>query len=396
MAVIVLQTAAAFLLQFLPTTAPILMRNLGWSESAIGYLMALTMCSAIICLQGAGSVVRRLGPVRAVQAGLMVGSLGVLALALPTFVAPLVACLLIGLAYGPATPAGSDILHRFSPPRHRSLIFSVKQAGVPLGSAAAGLALPWLVVTSGWLAAIGCTILVMIAAVLFAQPFRHLADGDRSTRLATGNGTGRPRSFLLPLGALRQDTGLPRLASVGGCLAIVQGVLNAFLVTWMVNALSFDLHAAGLAFAVLQSGGIAGRLGFGWLADRLGSGVPVMRISALGSIATLLVLSAMRPEWPFALVLVCCGTAGVVAAGWNGVQLSEIARRTPAGLIGETAAGATSVVFFGLVAGPALFGLALAQAERFDAVFAAFALFPAVALALSLTVPRTPNPISSS
>ena len=100
MAVIVLQTAAAFLLQFLPTTAPILMRNLGWSESAIGYLMALTMCSAIICLQGAGSVVRRLGPVRAVQVGLMVGSLGVLALALPVFVAPLVACLLIGLQTG--------------------------------------------------------------------------------------------------------------------------------------------------------------------------------------------------------------------------------------------------------------------------------------------------------
>jgi len=32
MAVIVLQTAAAFLLQFLPTTAPILMHNLGWSS----------------------------------------------------------------------------------------------------------------------------------------------------------------------------------------------------------------------------------------------------------------------------------------------------------------------------------------------------------------------------
>jgi len=32
----------------------------------------------------------------------------------------------------------------------------------------------------------------------------------------------------------------------------------------------------------------------------------------------------------------------------------------------------------------------------FDVVFAAFAFFPAVALALSLTVPRTAGPISSS
>jgi MFS family permease len=402
-AVILLQTAAAFLLQLLPTTAPVVIQKFGWSESAIGYLMALTMGSAVVCLQGAGSVVRGLGPVRTVQMALLIGGLGAAALAAPVWFAPVVTSLLIGLAYGPTAPAGSDILHRFSPPQHRSLVFSVKQMGVPLGAAGAGIILPWLVTGYGLTAAIACTVLVMITAAALAQPFRRLTDDERSTMLPTGLPTGLPGEetkklavVLLPLRLLRQVPGLLCLASVGGCLATVQGVLNTFLMIWMVTALSLDLHTAGFGFAALQAGGIVGRLGFGWLADRVGSGVPVIRISSLGSIAALLGLSLVRPDWPFALLALFFGAVGIVVAGWNGVQLSEIARRTPAGLIGETAAGATSLVFSGLVAGPAIFGLMLARSSRFDVVFAAFALVPAVAFVLSLAVGPARDPILSS
>src|SRR5215204_2541778 len=72
-------------------------------------------------------------PIRALQIGLGLGGVGVALLALPFFAAPILASFLIGLGYGPSTPAGSDVLQRYAPARHRNLIFSIKQAGVPVG-----------------------------------------------------------------------------------------------------------------------------------------------------------------------------------------------------------------------------------------------------------------------
>jgi hypothetical protein len=57
--------------------------------------------------------------------------------------------LLIGVSIGPPSSAGMDVVQRFAPPRHRNLLFSVKQAGVPLGGVIAGLLLPWASQTLG-------------------------------------------------------------------------------------------------------------------------------------------------------------------------------------------------------------------------------------------------------
>jgi hypothetical protein len=43
--------------------------------------------------------------------------------------------LLVGLGYGPITPAGSDLLKRVTPARLQPVEFSVKQAAVPAAGA---------------------------------------------------------------------------------------------------------------------------------------------------------------------------------------------------------------------------------------------------------------------
>src|SRR3546814_16649551 len=70
-------------------------------------------------------------------------------------------CFLMGLSNGTAKPAGSEVLQRYSPPGKRNLIFSIKQAGVPLGGVIAGLAIPAMVISVGWRAALfACAILL--------------------------------------------------------------------------------------------------------------------------------------------------------------------------------------------------------------------------------------------
>src|SRR3546814_20999467 len=79
----------------------------------------------------------------------------------------LLACFLMGLSNGTANPAGSEVLQRYSPPGKRNLIFSIKQAGVPLGGVIAGLAIPAMVISVGWRAALfACAILVVVPTLL--------------------------------------------------------------------------------------------------------------------------------------------------------------------------------------------------------------------------------------
>ena len=73
--------------------------------------------------------------------------------------------------------------------------------------------------------------------------------------------------------------------------------------------------------------------------------------------------------WPSWLLYALAAVAGVTVSSWNGVQIAEIARRSPSGLIREAASGATIVVFLGYVVGPSSFALLVAATGRFDLGF---------------------------
>ena len=55
---------------------------------------------------------------------------------------------------------------------------------------------------------------------------------------------------------------------------------------------------------------------------------------------------AFSPAWPLAALLVVAACFGATGIGWNGVQLSEIARRSPPGEAG-TITGASGFITFG-------------------------------------------------
>ena len=64
-----------------------------------------------------------------------------------------VGAILLGAGYGPVTPASSHILARSTPPQRLSLVFSLKQTGVPLGGALAGAVVArvgWGVIADRW------------------------------------------------------------------------------------------------------------------------------------------------------------------------------------------------------------------------------------------------------
>lgn len=372
---VAVQMATAFLSRIPPTLAPTLAAERGWSDAVVGYLASLNTLGSILFLALGAPVLHRLGSVRALQCGLGLGILG-LALFLPPWtIAAGAAALLIGLGYGPSSPAGNDVLHRTAPPGRRGIIFSIKQAGVPLGGVVAGLGLPPLATAFGWRAALTASALFVVAVILLVQPMRGPLDTDRDRSQRLGLGTLLSVTNLLtPLAALTASSTLFRLAAAGACLAIGQGIWFAYLMTFAVSFMGYGLEAAGLVFAIMQATSVAGRIFLGWLADHWGSPRRLLAHVGLASGLTSLALAAGDPQWSYGALCGLAAVAGITVSSWNGVQLAEIARACPPQLVREASAAATLVIFLGYVVAPSAFALMLTFVPRFDLGFAFCAL----------------------
>lgn len=380
---VAVQMATAFLSRIPPTIAPILAEARGWSDSVVGYLASLNTLGSILFLALGAPYLRALGSVRALQVGLMIGILG-LALFLPNWtVTACIAALLIGVGYGPSSPAGNDVLHRTAPQGRRSMIFSIKQAGVPLGGVIAGLALPPLEAAYGWRIALLASAVFVLAIIASVQPMREALDQDRERGLKFGLGVILSVSNLVtPIRALTASSTLFRLAAAGACLAIGQGIWFAYLMTYAVSQLGYSLETAGALYALMQATSVVGRVFLGWLSDRLEAPRLLLRLIGLASGLTSLSLALATPEWPFPIYCIIAAVAGITVSSWNGVQLSEIARACPPALVREASSAATLVIFLGYVVAPSAFAMTLSLTSRFDLGFLACALSGVVCLIL--------------
>ena len=141
-AICILQTISSFLTRLIPIVAPAMSVEFGWSGSSIGYLTASNSMGGLAILLAGSALFKQIGGMRTLQLTLSLGAVCLAFLLYPSLGVALAACFAMGLSNGAANPAGSEVLQRFSPPGKRNLMFSIKQAGVPLGGVMAGLLVP--------------------------------------------------------------------------------------------------------------------------------------------------------------------------------------------------------------------------------------------------------------
>ncbi len=353
-----MQTAAAALGQTLPVVAPVMTEALGLSGQSIGYLAGLGSLGTALFLACGAPLLLRWGPVRTLQLGVALAGLAIGLAALGAAPVLFAAALLLGIGYGPTPPAGSRILAATAPPQHRTLIFSVKQAGAPLGAVIAGLVGPAVALRHGWEAVCLLGLVFGLAAGAVVQPWRAGLDAGRdATRPIGPRALLAPSNLAAPFSALSLHPLLLPLALLSGAFACLQGSLFAFVVTWLVAKHGLPLTQAGLVFAVMQGSGVAARLLLGWLADRSGRPSLVLAVQAFAGSALAAVLALAPVGTPAWLLGAMAAACGFVAASWNGIALAEVARVAPASRISDATSGVTLLVFFCYFAAP--FGFAL-------------------------------------
>jgi MFS family permease len=370
--------AATVLLRVVSVLGPELVVHHGWTPELVGAVAtAANIGSVGFVLVGSG-VLRALGSTRAIGAGLICGIGGLLLLSLPVSLAVLLAGLMLGLAHAPAHPAGNDLLDRYAPVSRRSLVFSIKQSAPPLGGMLAGLVLPSVAIAFGLWAALAVAGAVVVLAVIALLPL-HRRHGTRLVA-ASWKGAFALRSLAGPLRVVLGDPQLRRIALVGLVLSLVHSVWLVYLPIYLSLEIGLPVTIAGILFAVLQAGAFAGRILLGWSADRLVA-PRVILMAALGGTAlttTLLpIVAGTAATLPLALLV---GITGIVAAGWNGVQVAEVVRLAGRERLLDAVSGLMVVTGTGVVIGPMLFPPLLAIAGNWGLAFHLLAGFPVVAL----------------
>ena len=159
------------------------------------------------------------------------------------------------------------------------------------------------------------------------------------------------------------------MAALSFAYASVQVCLSSFLVVFLHDALGWSLVASGLALTCATVGGVLGRLFWGAVADNLLA--PRRTLSLIGLIAGAcgIAMAFASPAWPAWIVMPLAALFGATAIGWNGVQLSELARRAPSGQAGAVTGAAGFVTFAGVVIGPPLFAALSALTHGYQAGF---------------------------
>ena len=260
-----------------PVMAPAAARTTGLAAEMVGLFVGIAYATASLSNLVSGGMGRRGGAIRMSQVSLLLCALGLAAAATGTPAMILLAAMLIGLGYGPVTPASSHILVRTTPRHRMGLTFSLKQTGVPLGGMLAGLVLPPLIGGLGWQMAALVVAGLCVAAAIVTQTIREQLDDDRDSTRAI--------SAKAPLRALKLVLTTPAIRDMGMCsffFGAMQLCLTTFLVIYLTTAQNMGLALAGTILAVAQVAGVAGRIGWGWLSDRF---IPPRRLLGLLGLA---------------------------------------------------------------------------------------------------------------
>ena len=332
-----------------PVIAPRLAHDLGVPARLVGYQVSITYGMAMLTALGLSGLIARHGACRMSQVGLALCVAAMLLTMTSSLAAIVIASMLAGAGISVMNPAAAHLLYRFSPPQHRNLIFSIKQTGVPLGWLLIALIAPGITLALGWRWALALVIVIEVMTLLALQRVRAQWDSDRDPATAR----------TLPLFAgwlvVWRRPSLRWLALASFCYTFVQLCLGTFLVTMMVEEAEYTLVAAGVLLSLTQVSGVAARITWGWLTDRIGDGLGMLLALNLVMIACCALTVLISPQWP-ALVLALLFIAfGASAVGWNGIYLAEVARSSPHGMVSVVTAGAAVWNYAGILIGPAAF-----------------------------------------
>jgi ACS family hexuronate transporter-like MFS transporter len=365
----------------IPSIAPLIREDLGLSMAQAGSFLSAYYIGPSLMSLPAGWMADRWGVLATMVLGQVIMAAGLYTVAgTGSFPVLMVIMVCAGAGYGMLNPTTAKAVISWFPRRQRATVIGLKQVGLPLGGAIGASVMPPLALWLGWRAAVAlAATLIAILGVLTWLLYR-----DPPAAADTGSMLVGATSFR----SVIANRDLWLVASATLVFAGMQTVWMSFLVLYLTEVVHVSLVHAGRYLVMAQVTGMAGRVIFGVLSDRLFGGRRriVLVIAGVGSTACSLAMAGTGPgtgAWVLAPLALCFGFFGI---GWNGVQYTLMAE-----LVGPRGAGTAiglglAISSFGVSICPPIFGLAAERLGGFAGPWAGLGIIMAATLCLLIPV----------
>jgi ACS family hexuronate transporter-like MFS transporter len=341
---------SAFCNLSIPPLTPFLRDELNLTHAEVGLLMSFIYIGVVSSSLFFGWITDLLGERRALTLGLGIQGVFMIGFAwVHAFFLGGILLLLSGIGYSSVNPATTKGVMRWFPPQGRATAMGLKQTGIPLGGILAASTLPGLALAFGWRASVilvSAATLVSILAVRIGIP-----PAPSLQKQPVGMHWAQLREVL-------SNRSILALSIMGIFLAGAQLAIITHLVLFLKKEYLFSTVLAGFFLALVQAGGIAGRIGWGLVSDFLAGGrrKSILVIIGITAILQLFILGRIGPDIPAILLVLFIILLGSTTIGYHGVLFGLMGEMVRKEVVGLATGFSLTITFLGIVLYPPLFG----------------------------------------
>ena len=352
--------------QVLGILAPLLQKEIGWSEIQYGYIVTAFQAAYAIGLLVVGRLIDKYGTKLGYSVAIVLWSLAAMAHAVTRSAAGFGAArFALGLGESANFPAAVKAIAEWFPKRERALATGIFNSGANIGAVVAPLAVPFLTVTYGWQSAFIVTGLIgfiwlVFWILVYERPEHHRKLSPAELGYIRSDPPDPP-SGKIPWASLLRHR--QTWAFVAG--KFLTDPIWWFYLYWLPKFLNktygLTLTDLGLPLVVIYTMTSIGSIGGGWLSSRfIARGWPVGRARKTVMLICALLIVPIVSTASVANLWVAVALIGIAAAahqGWSANLFTTASDMFPRDAVG-------SVVGLGGMAG-AVGGMLLATSAGF-------------------------------
>ena len=283
----------------------------------------------------------------------LLGSLLLLTNIVSGFNGLLFVLLLIGMFYSVSQPGGSKVILKWFRKENRGLAMGIRQAGIPIGGALAGVLIPFLTVQYNMTYAINSIACICIIGGLLFFMFYKEPYVQEEARKGHNN-----ISFWMELKVVICKKELYPIYITGICMISLQMVLVGHFMKFLAGEQSITFIVAGTVFSVMFFSGMIGRIALATISDVLYKGnrrIPLF-IAVCASIGLMLLLVMNIHTITSGVLYSVSALLGFFSIGWFSLFIAEVAELASEESVGITVGLALTLNQIAIIVAPVLFG----------------------------------------
>ncbi len=337
---------------------PFLQRDFGLTRAQLGLHSTFFFFTSALVAIYAGRVVDLKGSKWGMVFGSSVmGVFFILHSLTPNFIVLLLLAAFTGFGLSIITPASNKGIVEWFPLKWRSTALGILSTAFPIGGMLGSIFLPLLAVLFGWRRTI---IFPGVLALLCAFFVLHFYQNKGEDKDKFQKNEKNSICFWKNFNQLINNSDLLSISIFGFFLGAMNGSIAAHFTLFLYLDYGLTESMAGLGFAIVQSGSILGRPGWGFVCDRLigfNKRKTFLYIGFMFTFLTIILGLFLRSNnFSLGILFLLSFFVGCAGRGWQGLYFAAVAETVKEKRIGISTGFSLLFVRSGIMLAPPIFG----------------------------------------